>query len=124
MAGLGAMCVIFLVVNLCINIVMIIDKFRNLYKYFAIAALVLCFLTWLFLTAGWGHYADKKGGVPSGDVDYGASLHSQSYYGSAYFRTSSSGLCCGIRSATLMMIPTSLKHSQMLKNQVDLDLSM
>eukprot|EP00658_Telonema_sp_P-2_P000833 TRINITY_DN102_c0_g1_i2.p2 TRINITY_DN102_c0_g1~~TRINITY_DN102_c0_g1_i2.p2 ORF type:complete len:146 (+),score=40.66 TRINITY_DN102_c0_g1_i2:251-688(+) len=30
-------------------------------------------MAWLFLTAGWGHYSDKKGGL-TGSVDYGASF--------------------------------------------------
>lgn len=74
MIGLGAMCWIFLFINLLINIVIQIEKFTSFYRYMTIAGMVLCAVTWLFLTCGWGHYADKKGGVPSGDVDYGASF--------------------------------------------------
>merc|ERR1711907_509258 len=74
MAGLGSMCVIFLFVNLVINIIMLTQKLTQFYNYMAIAALVLCLLTWIFLTAGWGHYADKKGGISPGSVDYGASF--------------------------------------------------
>merc|ERR1711865_670481 len=62
MAGLGSMVVIFLFINLCINI------------YIAIVGIVLAALSWLFLMSGWGHYADKKGGIASGSADYGASF--------------------------------------------------
>jgi len=74
MAGLGAMCWIFLFINVLINIVILVEKFTSFNKIMTLVGLVLSCVTWLFLTCGWGHYADKKGGVPSGDVDYGASF--------------------------------------------------
>lgn len=74
MAGLGSMCWIFLFINLLINIVILVEKFTSFNKIMTLVGLVLSCVTWLFLTCGWGHYADKKGGVPSGDVDYGASF--------------------------------------------------
>merc|ERR1711865_283880 len=76
MAGLGAMCIIFLFIIMLVNVLILINKLTNLWNILTIVALVLVLLTWIFLTAGWGHYAAKKGGSPSGndDVDYGASF--------------------------------------------------
>ena len=74
MIALGSMCIIFLFVNLCINIVILVDKFSKYHNYMGIAAMVLCLVAWIFLMAGWAHYADKKGGVPFGSVSYGASF--------------------------------------------------
>lgn len=74
MIGLGAMSWIFIFINLLINIVVLVERFTSFNKIMTLVGLVLSCVTWLFLTCGWGHYADKKGGVPSGDVDYGASF--------------------------------------------------
>jgi hypothetical protein len=74
MIGMGSMCFIFLFINLCINVVIALEKFTRFYPYMTLAGVALCVLTWIFMVAGWGHYADKKGGTPGGSVDYGASF--------------------------------------------------
>lgn len=69
MIALGSMCIIFLCVNLCINIVILVDKFSKYQNYMGIAAMVLCLVSWIFLMSGWAHYADTFG-----SVSYGASF--------------------------------------------------
>lgn len=73
MAGLGATAFIFLFINLCILVVLLLNKFATFQKQMLIAAMASTGLVWLFLTAGWGRYADSKGGN-DGSVDFGASF--------------------------------------------------
>merc|ERR1711934_52440 len=73
MAGLGAMAWIFMFVNLIILVILILGKLQSYQKIMLIAGMALVGLTWLFLTAGWGRFADSNGGG-EGSVDFGASF--------------------------------------------------
>jgi hypothetical protein len=73
MAGLGATAFIFLFINLCILVILLLNKFVTFQKHMLIGGMAFTALAWLFLTAGWGRYADSKAGL-DGSVDYGASF--------------------------------------------------
>merc|ERR1711935_402695 len=73
MAGLGAMCFIFLFLDLIVLVILLLGKFATHNKIFLIAGLACTGLAWLFLTAGWGRFADSKGGFDD-SPDYGASF--------------------------------------------------
>jgi len=73
MAGLGAVAWIFLFINLVILVIMLLGKFASAKNPMLIAALGSTALAWIFLTAGWGRFADSKGGF-KGSVDFGASF--------------------------------------------------
>jgi hypothetical protein len=73
MAGLGAMAFIFLFLDLVILVILLLDKFSSYKNLMVIGGLVCTGLAWLFLTAGWGRFADSNGGASS-SVDFGASF--------------------------------------------------
>eukprot|EP00657_Telonema_sp_P-1_P005577 TRINITY_DN2303_c0_g1_i1.p1 TRINITY_DN2303_c0_g1~~TRINITY_DN2303_c0_g1_i1.p1 ORF type:complete len:195 (+),score=63.47 TRINITY_DN2303_c0_g1_i1:154-738(+) len=77
MAGLGAIAWICLFLDLIILVILLMNKFQSYKNHMLIAGMALTGLAWLFLTAGWGHYSDSKGGAKEygiKDPDYGASF--------------------------------------------------
>lgn len=77
MAGLGAMAWLFMLASgiLCVFVMQqICGAGGQLRKYYLIGGLVSVALCWLFLTAGWGRFADTKGGADGWSCDFGASF--------------------------------------------------
>jgi len=76
MAGLGAMAWIFMLISGVLAFLImqqLCGAGGNLRKYYLMGGLASVGLCWLFLTAGWGRFADTKGGSSSG-CDFGASF--------------------------------------------------